>query len=183
MARGKYARSRKMHKRSLSVILCIALILVIAVGGTIAYIVTKTDSIQNEFETSFIDSEVIVSGNQISVKNIGDVNGFIRAAIVVYWENDRGQIRAVAPSETEYTLEIDATSWKQDQTTDFYYYEAKVAPQDQTEPLVTAITIHAPEDDGYELRVEVVAEAIQAEGMGEGIDTAQEAWNYVMGLN
>lgn len=190
MAKGKYVgkyqkggahlRKRK-HTRRQAALLSIFLILSLAVSGTLAYIVTRTDKVDNQFEPSSVTCQVNANNdNSFDVTNTGDVNAFIRAAIVVNWMDGSGNVRGIAPEPIDYTLNVNTTDWWQDTNTGFYYYKYAVVPQGITNDLVTAFglsdSVTAP--SGYQLSVEVVAEAIQADGEKDGttIQAYQDAW-------
>lgn len=180
MANGKNDKPsvRRYRKRkTLILVLCLTLVLSLAVGGTLAYIVANGGNVENLFKSSEVSSRVNVNGDTIDVTNTGDVDAYIRAAIVVNWMDAEGNVRGIAPVESvDYELSVNTDDWYQDSTTLFYYYKDSVPSDGVTEDLVNAITVLVTPPEGYELSVEVVAEAIQAEGMGADVDTAQEAW-------
>ena len=176
MAKGKYVgkyqrggahlRKRKQTKRR-TTLLSIFLILSLAVSGTLAYIVARTDNVNNQFEPSYVTCQVNVNNdNSFDVTNTGDVNAFIRAAIAINWMDEKGNVRGIAPSASDYTLSVNTTDWWKDDTTGYYYYKYFVVPGDLTNDLITAygLAANVTAPSGYELSVEVVAEAIQADG-------------------
>lgn len=171
MARGKYERVAKhgsKNKKALSLILSIALLLTIAAGGTLAYITAKSNVAENQF----VPGKVVctVNGNGTVTNGPGsNVNAFIRAAVVVSWMDSSGNVYAIKPS---YSVSTNA-DWAP--SGDFYYYNTSVAPGDATATApVTVTVLDSAPSDAYSLRIEIVAEAIQAEGMGAS--NAQEAW-------
>lgn len=180
----KPVRRRKLNKYFL-VTLSLFLLLGVAGGATLAYIVAQGETVENSFTPGVVQCEVQKDDVSYSVKNTGTVNEFIRVAVVVNWETTDGSIYAFAPvAGTDYTIAI-SEYWREDGG--YYYYlgntdvPAAVPPGDT----VTLGEIKQTKNDGvYDLCIEVLAEAIQAEGMGEGIDTAQEAWEQaVKGIN
>lgn len=181
MAKGKYEKNvavRHTKKQKLTLILSIVLILTLAVGGSLAYVIEKSASIQNQFERAYVTSMVNVNGDSIDVTNTGTVNAYIRAAIIVSWMDSNGDVRGIAPSSSDYSLGINSADWHRDPNTGFYYYKPIVAAGGTTNDLVTSITINGAVPDGYDLSVEVVAEAIQAEGDTDNrnIPAYQDAW-------
>lgn len=190
MAKGKYVgkyqrggahlRKRKHTKRR-TALLSIFLILSLAVSGTLAYIIARTDNVNNQFEPSFVTCQVNSNNdNSFDVTNTGDVNAFIRAAIVVNWIDGEGNVRGIAPSSSDYTLSVNTTDWWQDDETGYYYYKYFVLPGNLTNDLITAYGLSASvtAPDGYELSVEVVAEAIQADGDTDNsnVPAYKDAW-------
>lgn len=169
---GKYQRGgahlrKHRHTKQRTVLLSIFLILSLAVGSTLAYIVAKTDRVQNQFEPAFVTCSVNANNDStFDVTNTGNVDAYIRAAIVVSWMDDQGNVRGISPKASDYSLTVNATNWWKDTRTGYYYYKYSVVPAGVTEDLITAygLAANATVPAGYELSVEVVAEAIQADG-------------------
>ena len=177
MSEGKYEKAAVKNggkgKKTVAVMAAVALLLALAVGGTVAYIAATDSSIANQFLPAKVACEVVTKTDangdvkEISVKNTGNIDAFIRAAIVVNWMDGDGNVRGTAPVEgTDYALTVNTGSWIP--VGDFYYYDQSVPEKTPIEEalvasygLMTGVT--AP--DGYTLTVEVVAEAIQAEGV------------------
>lgn len=172
-ARKRPARRRKLNKFFL-VTLSLVLLLGIAGGATLAYVVAAGGTVKNSFTPGEVKCSV--NGNY-EITNDGNVDAYIRAAVVINWENGNGDISGTAPVVgTDYTLALGADWTLGD---DGFYYYNQVVPfageNEKTTPVVIVRTkTEAPE--GFDLIVEVLAEAIQADGMGENVDTAQEAW-------
>ncbi|MBR2037590.1 MAG: hypothetical protein IKK03_04965 [Lachnospiraceae bacterium] len=178
------------RKKQWSLLLSIVLLLTAVAGGTLAFIAVKTASVQNQFESAYVSCQVNVNDdNSIDVTNTSNVDAYIRAAIVVNWVDENGNVRGIAPVEGEgkdYTLVINNTTWEKDTATGFYYYINKVAPynesnNDTTDNLINDISETLTPPSGYTLSVEVIAEAIQADGVkinddGTTTPAYQDAW-------
>lgn len=168
-AAKKPARRRKLNKYFL-VTLSLVLLLGVAGGTTLAYIIAQGGTVKNSFTPGVVLCSV---GDDYKITNDGNVDAYIRAAVVINWENAQGEINGIAPKMgTNYTLSLGA-GWEK--IGDYYYYNAVVPFEnaDKTTPVVTVEQIgDAP--NGFTLVVEVLAEAIQAEGMGA--TSAQAAW-------
>lgn len=173
----------KNKRRKSGILLCILLSLSLAVGGALAYMFWQTGQLNNQFAPATVSCQVNSDGATFDVKNTGIVNAYIRAAIVVNWidyDDPNGAVRGIAPVEgTDYKVEKNLEDWWQDSTTGYYYYRKSVAPNEVT----TLITGYGLEDgvsapEGYELCVEVVAEAIQADGTTDAGDVPayKDAW-------
>lgn len=172
--------AKRKHLKPQIVALCILLALCLVAGSVLAYMFLKTSQLDNQFDPAVVTCQVNANNdNTFDVTNTGDVNAYIRAAIVVNWMED-GNVRGIAPTESEYTLSVNTTDWQQDPETGYYYYNHYVLPNNVTNDLVTAYglaeNVTAP--NGYELCVEVVAEAIQADGTTDtgDIPAYQDAW-------
>ena len=97
---------------------------------------------------------------------------------MINWENTDGDVSGIAPVEnTDYKLEL-GEDWEK--IGEFYYYKKVVTFEgaaEKTTPVVTVTPLtDAPE--GFALVAEILAEAIQAEGMGA--TSAYGAWAKVM---
>lgn len=186
MSEGKYEKAAVKNggkgKKTVAVMAAVALLLALAVGGTVAYIAAKSALIKNQFQPAQVSCEVENNGDTIKVENTSDVSAYIRAAVVVNWMDASGNVYGIAPKDSEYKLQYGG-DWQK--VGDFYYYKAKVsAPVSKkdidkvfTAPLINGITVTGTAPDGYTLTVEVVAEAIQADGVGsDGKTAAESAW-------
>ncbi|MBR4289253.1 MAG: hypothetical protein IKT52_01265 [Oscillospiraceae bacterium] len=181
MARGKYervVRHRKKQKKVFSLLLSIALLLTLAVGGTLAYIVTKSAMAQNQFVAGYVTSSVNEAGQ---VTNTGNVDAYIRAAVVVNWMDGDGNVYGIKPNCSLTTN----TGWTE--ANGFYYYTSPVAANGTTTTApVTVGDPGAAPSGAYGLSVEIVAEAIQAEGTldsNDSITAVLDAWGLTPGGN
>lgn len=185
MSEGKYEKAAVKNggkgKKTVAVMAAVSLLLALAVGGTVAYIAAKSALIKNQFQPAQVSCEVETNGDTIKVENTSDVSAYIRAAVVVNWMDASGNVYGIAPKDSEYKLQYGG-DWQK--VGDFYYYKAKVsAPVSKkdndkvfTAPLINGITVTGTAPDGYTLTVEVVAEAIQAEGLKNGVKAVEDAW-------
>lgn len=164
-------RSPKNKIKALILLLCLILVLGLglAVGGTVAYVMTASNAVQNEFAAGYVRS--YVDGNGI-VTNLGNTDAYIRAYVVVNWMDAKGNVYAIAP---DYSISTNS-GWTC--VDGIYYYNSSV-PAGQTTtngPATVSVTGSVP-SDAYTLSIEYVAEAIQAKGMGDGVNSAQAAWS------
>ena len=178
---------RKLNKRALVLLVCLTLVVTAAVGVTLAYIFTQTNPVENTFKPSKVSCEVVETftnnvKSDVMIKNTGDTSAYIRVAVVVTWKNEKGNVWAQAPVEEDYSItwNLTANGWVKG-IDGYYYYTDPVAPGDSTGILITEAKLKegytAPVGtDGtqYYLSIEIVASAIQADGMGA--DNAQDAW-------
>ena len=182
---GKFEKGGVSGKRSngrfRTVVICIVLVLLLAAGGTFAYLIAKTDGVLNQFQPASVTCQVNAREDEtFDVTNTGNIDAFIRAAIVVNWMDENGNVRGLAPSARDYTLTMNTSDWWQDPASGFWYYTAAVPTGETTTDLIEAVAITSDVQipEGYDLSVEVVAEAIQAEGLKDGTTTQafQDAW-------
>lgn len=176
MKNGK--RVRQNGRKNMLIVLALVLVLC-AAGGTIAWLATNTNSVTNTFVPAKVENEIdeeIKDGvkKNVTVTNTGDVEAFVRAAVIVNWVDSNGNV-AVPPAGATYSIEYNkGTGEKQwTQVGDYWYYNSVVPKGESTGALINeARETNAPE--GYHLQVTIVAESIQAEGMGA--TSAQDAW-------
>ena len=173
MMASNYQRKLKLlqSKQSLAIklVICLILLLMISVGGTIAFVVTHTSEIRNTFTESVVKCEVDETfkdnvKSNVSIKNTGDTTAYIRAFVNVTWMNESGQVASVSPIEsTDYIIDYSTSGWLKG-SDGYYYYSLPVQPNNKTEVLINSCqlleTTSAP--DGYYLSVEIVCSAIQS---------------------
>lgn len=165
---------------SKSKIFCLSVLvlcLCILSGTTLAYLVTKTDSIGNQFSPGKVSCEVVNTvengkAGAVSVRNTGSVPAYIRATIVVNWVSSDGIVLANAPTTGDYEINFVTGNWKK-AADGFWYYTSSVEPGESTNVLIGGCNIKSVAPDGYALSVEVVASAIQA----SGTEAVVESWD------
>lgn len=180
-------KKSNMSKRAIVLLLSLVLVVSTVIGTTMAYLVSSPDPVVNTFTPARVDSEVnenIENGIKTNVKiqNKSNVTAYIRAAVVVTLTGPDGVQQAV--KDTHYTITgLPGTDWITD-SDDFYYYTKPVAPNDnnadthddETDILIGSCKpVQAKIPDGYELCVEILSEAIQA----EPAEAVQSAWTAV----
>ncbi len=168
---------RNLTKKQLTALLVsLAVVIIAGVGITLAFVIDSTKPVENEFTPSHVSCAVVENdtayeSDQVSVsekkdvkiRNTGDTDAFIRAAIVVTWKKADGTVYAQKPVlGTDYELAI-GDRWACSASDGYYYYAQEVAPGDLTPALITSCTqnANAPVDDYY-LSVEIVASAVQS---------------------
>ena len=175
----KTARKGRLNATIISVVL----ILTLAVGGTIAFLSTKTDPVVNTFNPSQVTCSVEENFDgkaktNVNVRNTGDIPAFIRVKLVAYRTNDAGQHIGGVSEVPAFNLGKD---WAK--CGDYYYYTCPVAPgATPADSLAERIelTENYTDVDGGHQSIDVIAEAIQsvpedavkaAWGAGFSIDT------------
>ena len=153
-------RPRRNARKSLSAMAALILIICLAVGGTVAFIVTQTQAVKNTFTPSDVkvdiqeDFDGRVKKN-VNVKNTGDTDAYIRVKLVTYMADSEDNPIAKNASIPPFDPGSD---WFYCESDDTYYYGKPVAPNGKTSDLIG--------NDGITLKegqvVEVLAEGIQA---------------------
>ena len=169
------------NKKQKMLVLSLAVVLLVGVGTTIAYLISTPDAVKNVFIPSSVSCAVDedFANNQVKsnvrVKNTGDIDAYIRAEVVVTWKNENGEIYGATPvlgrdysmdlGESEKTLE--ESGWTEKDG--FYYCKNKVAKDSFTGILISECKQQQPAPaEGYYLSVEILTSAIQAEGVSDG---------------
>ena len=167
-AKAQPVRRKTYHKgRLTAMVIATAVLLALAIGGTVAWLSTKDAPITNTFNPSKVACEVTekfdgstgVKSN-VNVKNTGTINAFIRVKLVTYRTNDQGQHIGGTASLPTFTL---GTGWVK--YGDYYYYTKPVAPNQKPETNLTdSMTLIGSymDTDGGKQAVDVMAEAIQS---------------------
>ena len=179
----------KFHRRTLVLLLSLALILTASVSVTLSYLFGKTDDVENDFIPAYVSCQVVsenastVSDNittthleQICIKNTGNTDAYIKAKVVVTWKDtEHKNVHAKSPvKDKDYQINFaDDVAWGMG-LDGFYYFLSPVSPEQLTDVLITSCvqlnTAEVPE--GYYLSVEVIASAIQTR-----YPTAVEQWS------
>lgn len=159
---------KKLNKKAVAIVaLCICLALC-AVSGVWAYLISVTDPLENKFVPAKVTCEVEESfsggvKSDVTVRNTGDVNAFIRATVVATYISSDDKVYSKAPIEgVDYVVNWSSNNkWKKG-SDGFWYYSDFLQPNAATVNLIeTATELSAPE--GYTLNLQIIATAIQSE--------------------
>lgn len=166
-------------------VVSLLLVMVLSIGGTLAWLTAETVPVVNTFTAGEVTTTVVeelddgVKNNVKIQNNVNSVDAYIRAMVVVTWQNDVGNVYGTAPVENkDYTItwsEIGDSSWFK--IGDYCYHKAAVAPGKPTSVLFTDCKVNegVTPPEGYHLCVEVISSAIQAEPS----TAVTEAWKVV----
>lgn len=181
---GSHAASGKhMYKfeKTGVLLLSFTVLIVVVIGGTLSLLLAKDSPIKNMFSPSKIPNEITETTENnvkenVKVKNNGEVDAYVRAAIVVTWAevdangDPTGNIYGIIPEEgvgKDYLLILAENSGWEKGPDGYYYYTSKVSANEETAVLIskceTLTTATQPE--GYILSVEIIGQSIQADGV------------------
>lgn len=171
---------RRRNRMSKTAVLFIAILLLIsaAIGSTVAYLITRTESVENTFTPGEVSCEVTEKfennrKENVRIKNTGNTDAYIRATYVVNWLDSQGNIVASVPAGYGYDpKENPDAKWQK--IGNYYYYPSPVAPDASTEGSLLTCTVTYPEDvtPEYTLSVEILATAVQS----NPASAVTEAW-------
>ena len=202
MAHGKREIPRTLKQKL--AIAAVALLLCCSVGGTLAWLATSADPVTNTFEPTWVECKVDDDYNfetgkktNITVANPNNpatptnVDAYIRVTFAATWEdpNDPNEPYAAVAKDTKAFYDnlaaatLNSADWFKG-SDGFYYYKHIVKVGEATSQVFTsALTI--PKDDtgnGYELNVQILAEAIQADGVNNsGTPAVADVWPVTVG--
>lgn len=169
MYQGEHMNNGRTPKARKTATLLVAIVLLIgvAVGSTVAYLIDRTNEIKNEFEYAKTDVTVTEEFNgteksNVKVRNDSNIPVYIRATYVVSWVDANGNIVTSVPAGYSYQLtENPDNAWKK--VGDYYYYPTPVQPNNSTADSLLTCTVTYPANPEYTLNVEILATAIQSE--------------------
>ena len=171
MYQGAHIRKgRKPRVRmNRTVVLCMAIIMLIGavVGSTVAYLITNTGPVENQFTYAKVSCKVEEDFDRSTKKNVqitntGNTDAYIRATYVVNWLDSTGSIVASVPEGYSYELtENPDGEWTTGED-GYFYYLSPVAPGKSTPGSLLTCKVTYPENPEYRLSVEILATAIQS---------------------
>lgn len=175
MYHGKIRKHSRRSGKSVALLVSVFLLLTVTVGGTIAFLVDSDGPLTNLFAPSRVTTGVVetLSGTtkkDVKIQNTGDTDAWIRAAVVVTWQDENGNVYGQAPvAGTDYTITYDLSNgWKQGDD-GFYYWTKPVAPNNLTGVLIASSSAlqkktvsTGDETVTYYLSVEIIASGIQS---------------------
>ena len=181
-AKAQPVRRKTYHKgRLTAMVIATAVLLALAIGGTVAWLSTKDAPITNTFNPSKVACEVTESFNgkvksNVNVKNTGDTDAYIRVKLVTYRTNALGQHIGGTAELPSFTLGVNWVKYG-----DYYYYTLPVAAGEKpTNNLIDSMTLTTAyvDADGGHQSSDVMAEAIQsgpaqAVGQAWGVSISQ----------
>lgn len=163
-------------------IIGVAIVLCLSVGAymTISYL-TSDSSLENTFTIASVQPTVVETfendvKSNVYVKNNGDIPVYIRAKIMIYYQDTEKNILGDIPANTDYSIEYSGDLEEHWIRADdgFYYYINKVDSQGNTAQLIKKCVSNV-NDPNKHLVVDIITEAIQANPQ----DAIKDAWKAV----
>ena len=146
---------KRLNNKSIVLLLSLLLVFMGAAGSTLAYLIDKTESVTDSFQTVQTSYTVTEDATTYKITNNSGMDVYVRLAVVGHWES-------TTSSNTLYwknpTLDnITTSDWEK--IADFYYYKGAVSSGSiVTFPKVSS-TETAP--NGYQLSIQILTEVIQ----------------------
>ena len=167
-------------KKAVAFLVLTVALSVAIVGTTLAYIIVKTNELNNTFTPGEVKIEI--AGDDIT--NTGDTDVYVRAAVVINWVDGDGVILSTMPvAGVDYDIVFNedtasTSGWVQGSDTFWYYVDTPLEAGKTANALINSITQKTTKD-GYTLRVQVLSSAIQA----TPTEAVVGAWTSVTGVD
>ena len=155
-------------------------ILTAAVGGTMAWLSTKTQDLTNTFEPAKVTCKVVEPGwvngtsttkSNVSIQNTGTTDAYIRAMIVANWcTADNKVVKTAIPTY----VGLPGSGWVEHDG--FYYYTQPVAPNQTTSMLFTKCEQGTVPEGADHLEVNIICQAVQS----TPANAVTEAWGVTI---
>lgn len=173
MHHGKYEakylqpKRKRRNNKTGTLFLSLLLVVTLAISGTLAYLVTKSDPVENKFTPSHVACQVTenfdrTTKSNVNVTNTGDTEAYIRVKLVTYRVNEDSQHIGGTAQIPNFTP---GTGWVLNEADGYYYYTSPVKPNEKPSAnLINSIDLTDSYDDadGGKQVIEVMAEAIQS---------------------
>ena len=184
--RRRYQKLRTRNKNYIYVLVAaVAVIIAGTAGATLAYL-SHQSGLTNQFQIAEVSTGIDedftgTTKSNVKVENTGDVPAYIRAAVIIGWEDAAGNplIDEEAPKEgKDYTISMNLNSSSAEgewvlASDGYYYYTMPVKGQDETAILINKCEdnkLEAHEQAGKYLVVDIAAQSIQTEPAAAVLD-------------
>lgn len=183
MYKGKHTLSKaRTHVTKPFALLVSLVLLVVGLTSTsLAFLIDHTPAVVNKFDPGKVTASIDETfednvKTDVAVQNTGNTDAYIRAKVVVTWQDSEGNIYAQAPVVGEdYNISYSQEGWIQ--KGDYWYCTTSVAASDFTPVLVDRCEQLNQEPNDYHLVVEILADAIQS----TPATAVEGAWGVTVG--
>ena len=172
-------KRKKQALKPTALVVSLLLLLTITVGGTLAFLITSDGPLTNIFKPSKVTTEVDEDFNgdvksNVSIQNTGDIDAYIRAAVVITWQDEHGNVYGQMPKTDpdcthgegctcDYTISYNLNDGWEKAADGFYYWTSPVAPDGFTGILIQECKpVEGKAPSGYYLTVEILGSGIQS---------------------
>ena len=176
----KQRKSAKGLGKGAALTLTAVLLSTVVLGTTLAILRSETGRVKNTFQRAEMSCQVEetfdgTTKTNVTVKNTSvadQVSGYIRAAVIINWEDDYGNVYAQEPEAgTDYEITY-GSDWVP--ANGYYYWPQEVEPDNSTGVLISRCEQKGTAPEGYTLVVDILAEIIQS----NPTTAVKEAWGY-----
>ena len=174
---------QKSRFRAKTLAISLVLLLAAGAGGTLAFLIARTNPIENVFAPGRVVVEVTedfdkTEKENVQIRNAGNTDAYIRAVWTANWVDDDGNIVAPAQAEDYMIIQTGQNWFEKD---GFWYHAQAVAPGASTTNLIDSLkAVQGACPDGTHLQVIILSQAVQSRpasalagsGWQVGIDSA-----------
>lgn len=167
-------------KKPLILLASMVLILLVGVVGTLALLIMQSGPVENTFVPGNVSVEVQENFNNtekkdVQIRNTGNVDAYIRVAIIPTWEDDEGNPVGVSASLSDLDITWTNNNWQQG-ADGFWYYTSPVSAGGSTDNLIDSASVKTA--NGYHMNLQILAQGIQADGVdSKGQTPVELAWS------
>lgn len=170
MTRYKHMRRKNYNlRKSVILLISVSSMVLMVIGASLSFLKTQKGPLVNEFASSYVSSEVIETfkdniKKDVKIQNTGDIDAYIRAAVIVIWEDEDKNVYPQMPiAGRDYTIDFSNNGWDIETSDGYYYYTKPVASKNCTEVLINEVKpVDSKTPEGYRLSVEILGDAIQS---------------------
>lgn len=169
----------KLNKKLLTLLLSFLVIAVFAVGSTVAFLYNTDGPKTNVFTPSQVTTKVeeTISGttkSNVMIKNTGDTDAWIRAYVVITWQDKDGNVYGQMPvvsdscevencTEHDCHIKYNKEEWSKGNPDGFWYCMSEVEAGKESPILInTCSSVGNSPDTKYHLNVEIIGSGIQS---------------------
>lgn len=156
---------RRMNHKRLAMLLSMILVITCTVGGTLAYLFTRTESITDTFEPANVSCTI--SNDQASVTNASETSVWLRVSITAVYRSTDPEKQNSIHWENPVITVTPGDNWEK--FGDFYYYKNSVDAGGAVD--LPGIDVSGSVD-GFRIEKQILAEVIQS----APLIAVQEAW-------
>ncbi len=165
----------KRVEKIMVLLACVLALISASAGPTTAFLIDAGETVENIFSPSLVRTKVdeTLSGStksNVRLQNTGNTEGYIRAAIVVTWQDAAGNVHPQIPlAGADYDIVLDLTGGWEQGSDGFYYWKNPVKPLAEsgddcfTGVLITSCEPKGVAPDGYYLSVQILGSSIQSQ--------------------
>ena len=169
------ANNARSARKATALVIAIALIVVMVVGGSVAWIVHQTKPVINKFTPASSGITIVeeVENNyktEIAVNNTGDIDVYVRVSLVANIVDENGNITSGADVPD---FALNETNWFKG-TDGYYYYKTPLPAGKVTESLLAN---GSKMELSENMQVTVLAQSMQT----TPTNAVTDAWSVVVG--
>ena len=182
---------RNVNLKKCIMALALVLLILVPVGGTLAFLMDTTQQVVNEFDPNTAPVEVVEKfeddvKENVRVQNESEIKVYVRVDLIPTWQDEDGNIVGISASLSDLDITWGdgfVANWKEG-SDGFYYYLKPLEPNDSDPDTITDITTAlikeatVKTENGYKMNLQVITQSVQVEGFdSKGNRPIELLWN------